>query len=107
LLIEYFSIGKIERHSVNFQLSVYRIAQELINNTVKHAKASRALVQLSQQYNSLSLAIEDNGQGFNLTDQTKGTGLQSVRKRVSVMNGQFEIISEPGKGTAIYIGFSI
>jgi signal transduction histidine kinase len=107
LNMEYFSVGNIERFSPNFELSLYRIVQELINNIVRHSSANSALVQLSRHTNILSLTIEDNGKGFKTTDQMNGTGLQSVKKRVEAMNGQMEIISEPGKGTSVYLEFGL
>ena len=105
--MEYFSVGNIERFSPNFELSLYRIVQELINNIIRHSGANSALVQLSRHTNILSLTIEDNGKGFKTTGKMKGTGLQSVKKRVEAMNGQMEIISEPGKGTSVYLEFGI
>ncbi|HLL43612.1 MAG TPA: ATP-binding protein [Segetibacter sp.] len=74
---------------------------------VRHSSANSALVQLSRHTNILSLTIEDNGKGFKTTDQMNGTGLQSVKKRVEAMNGQMEIISEPGKGTSVYLEFGL
>lgn len=104
LNIEYFSVGNIERFSPNFELSLYRIVHELINNILRHSSAHSALVQLGRHTNNLSLTIEDNGKGFKATGKMNGTGLQSVKERVEA-NGQMEIISEPGKGTSVYLEF--
>ena len=105
LQVEYFSFGDVGRTSPNFELSLYRIAQELINNIVKHAFASQAIVQLSCQNNLLSLTIEDDGRGFKFGQHQKGTGLTSIQKRIEAMNGQLEVKSEVGKGTSIYMEF--
>ncbi|HEV7331531.1 MAG TPA: PAS domain S-box protein [Flavisolibacter sp.] len=105
LTVDYFSLGTINRHSPAFELSLYRIAQELINNIIKHSGASEAIVQISQRNHLLSLTIEDNGKGFHPDLQKSGTGIYSVRQRVRAMNGQLEINSSPGRGTSVYLEF--
>src|SRR5579875_647184 len=86
LLVDYTSIGVEKQYPSHFKLSLYRIAQELINNMVKHSKATTALVQLSAAQNLLTLTVEDNGKGFHEHSFTKGTGLKSIYKRVAAMN---------------------
>jgi signal transduction histidine kinase len=105
LRLDYVIIGTINSYAPGFELSLYRIAQELINNIIRHAHASRALVQLGDEAGVLSLTIEDNGTGFLQTGDTNGTGLGSVKKRISAMGGTIEIQSSPDKGTSIYIEF--
>ena len=105
LTIEYFSLGENRRYSPAFELSLYRIAQEIIGNVLKHSGAAKALVQLSQHQNVLSLTIEDNGRGFCRDDKMKGTGLHSIKKRVEAMNGFLEIQSDLGNGTNVYLEF--
>ena len=87
------------------EVLIYRIAQELLNNIVKHANATEALVQLMRHDNNLNLTIEDNGIGFNIEqiDTTKGAGLSNVRSRVDYLKGHFDIQSNPGKGTSVHI----
>ena len=65
LEVQYDSWGAISRFHDSFELSVYRIVQELVNNIIKHSRASRAMVQVSQQESLLSISIEDNGVGFS------------------------------------------
>jgi signal transduction histidine kinase len=105
LQVAYFSIGNISRFAANFELSLYRITQELINNIIKHADAAEAMVQISQQDNLLSLTIEDDGKGFHQCRHATGTGINSVCKRVEAMNGHMEVTSAPGRGTSIYLEF--
>jgi PAS domain S-box-containing protein len=105
LRFDYISIGSISRYAPGFELALYRIAQELINNIIRHAQASRALVQLSHETGLLSLTIEDNGNGFLQTGEPKGTGLMSVRKRITAMGGTIQMQSSPGNGTSVYIEF--
>ena len=103
--INFLCIGEIGRFSAGFELSLYRIAQELVGNIIKHSKATEAFIQLSMQQNLLSVTVEDNGIGFNASQSTKGTGLKSVQKRVEAMNGSMELCTEPDKGTSIYLEF--
>lgn len=105
LKLAFFSLGTIRRLPSQFELSLYRIAQELIGNIIRHAKADEAIIQLSQHEAHLTLAIEDNGQGFTIGHHGSGTGLSSIRRRVAAMNGTMEIQSAPGKGTQVYLEF--
>jgi len=97
--------GMQTRLITSTEVLIYRIAQELLNNIVKHANATEALVQLMRHDNNLNLTIEDNGIGFNIEqiDTAKGAGLSNVRSRVDYLKGHFDIQSNPGKGTSIHI----
>jgi signal transduction histidine kinase len=106
LTIQYDSWGEIKRYRDSFELSVYRIVQELLNNIVKHSKATHAIVQVNGQDNILSITIEDNGVGFNQDNGTgTGMGLGSLRSRVNAMNGKIEVEGEPGSGVSAYLEF--
>lgn len=109
LQVEVQAYGNFEALSESYQLGIYRIIQELINNIVKHAKASQALVQLMWQDSIMSITVEDNGLGFKHEDNevNNGIGLQSIRTRVKSMNGTFTIRATPGKGTSAYIEFDM
>lgn len=104
----YDSWGDIGRFHDSFELSVYRIVQELLNNVLKHSKASLALVQVNKQDNILFITIEDNGVGIQKEKQAKdGTGLQSLSSRVKAMNGKLEIESRPDNGVTAYLEFDV
>ena len=106
LVVQYDSLGAIGRYMDRFELSVYRIVQELLANIIKHSKATEALVQISQQHNLLSITIEDNGMGFD--DKKKdGMGLQGLYSRVRAMNGKFQVEVETGGGVCAYLEFDI
>ena len=107
LFIQYDSWGEIGRYKDSFELSVYRIAQELLNNIIKHSRANNAVVQMSLQNQVLSLAIEDNGIGFQDKLQKEGTGMQSLQSRVKAMNGKIEVVSEEGNGVSAYLEFDM
>jgi len=96
--------GLEERLDPTTEIVVYRIIQELLNNIVKHANASEALVQLMRQDDRLSITVEDNGKGFDpSTVSTRGAGLSNVRSRVDYLKGEMDLRSEPGKGCSIHI----
>lgn len=90
-------------------ITVYRIVQELLNNIRKHAAASEAMVQLIFGDNTLSVAVEDNGKGFNAgeLEQVDGIGWRNIKSRVEYLKGHWDIQSEPDKGTAINIEITI
>jgi len=87
------------------EIIVYRIIQELLNNIVKHAQATEALVQVMRQDDQLSITVEDNGKGFDpdSVSATHGAGLNNVRSRVDYLKGEMDLRSEPGKGCSIHI----
>jgi PAS domain S-box-containing protein len=83
---------------------LYRIAQEAMHNTVKHAHASQVVLRLEQAVDEVVLEIRDNGVGFDTTASFPGhLGLHSMRERVTNLGGTFEIVSEQGKGTRICV----
>lgn len=81
-------------------LHLYRIAQEAVNNAVKHSRAERLTVSLAQRENFLELEVADNGRGLPV-DRLAGIGLQVMRHRASVIGADLAMESEPGKGTVI------
>lgn len=87
------------------RMMFYRIVQELLTNAVKHANASRILVQLIQNGSKLSLTVEDNGSGFDPDSKIHGAGLglSTVKSRVEYLKGHLELLSEHGTGTTVNI----
>jgi signal transduction histidine kinase len=83
--------------------NLYHIAIEALNNTIKHASASR--VTLSLQYDSASvrLTIQDNGAGFNPDDPQGGLGLKNIQERAAALGGRAAIQSAPGAGASIFV----
>ena len=83
---------------------LYRIAQEALHNTVKHARASQVELKLDQTNEVVILEIRDNGRGFDTMASFPGhLGLHSMRERVTKLGGTFQIESIEGQGTAICI----
>lgn len=88
------------------EINIYRIIQEIIHNTIKHARASSLVIELYQKNNLLILQTEDDGIGFNykaLQIESSGLGLLNIQSRVSVLNAQLTVNSEPGKGTSFQV----
>jgi signal transduction histidine kinase len=93
---------------------VFRIAQEAINNVVRHANASRIDIQLDYTPDNIYLRLEDNGQGFNsdvVLNKKPGKptawGLLGMVERASLVGGSCNIYSHPGKGTLIEVNVPI
>jgi len=105
LRVSYFFVGEDRRFTDSFELSVYRIVQELLNNIFKHSKATEANVQLSIQENVLSVSVEDNGIGLSKQGQSGGMGLELLKRRVRTLNGNMELSTETGGGVNAYIEF--
>jgi signal transduction histidine kinase len=82
--------------------ALYRIAQEAMHNTVKHARARKVDLRLSQTANAIILEVRDDGVGFDATSSFPGhLGLHSMQERVSSLGGLLLIESAPGQGTSI------
>jgi len=86
-------------------ITIYRIVQELINNTMKHAAAGTAIVQVSKSNGAISITIEDDGKGFNpvILQGSRGIGWSNIQSRVEYLKGKLDVQSEPGKGTSVHI----
>ncbi|HEY9076146.1 MAG TPA: PAS domain S-box protein [Anaerolineaceae bacterium] len=86
------------------QVGLYRLAQEALNNVVKHAKASQAVVTLRCSDDSVRLTIADNGVGFDPSTVTADhLGLKIMRERAEAIGAKLSIYSEPGEGTQVSI----
>lgn len=99
-----FEAYNISRH-IPFatELALYRITQECISNTLKHAHATMVIVQISQDENRLNLTIEDDGRGFEKNKTTYGLGIKNIENRVNLINGTLDIATSQGEGTTINI----
>jgi PAS domain S-box-containing protein len=87
---------------------IYRIAQEALNNIVKHSGATRAVISIFSDISKLYLHIEDNGVGFDSTKgYESGNGLYNMKERAILLNGKFEIITSKGNGVKIQAEFPI
>ena len=90
--------GSFIRLDQVYELGIYRICQELINNTLKHANANKSDLQLINSNHMLRIIYEDDGSGFSFSDIKKGLGLTNIENRVKALGGEWIIDSTPGKG---------
>jgi signal transduction histidine kinase len=85
------------------KINLYRIIQECLHNSIKHAQADFVDVILKTEGNVLQLVIADNGQGFSFDKQPNGIGFRNIGSRVKKMGGQWQLESKLGKGTYISV----
>jgi signal transduction histidine kinase len=101
--------SELERSEIpdpDAELNLFRIVQELSNNTLKYAQASRIDVSLSKQAEKRRFVYRDNGRGFDpAVLQGKGLGLKNLENRVKLLGGSLEINTAPGKGFEAKIDF--
>jgi len=103
---EFHALTTNGRLAPDVETNLYRIAQEALNNILKHANANEVSVTFNQTGTEAVLVIEDNGHGFD-PDRTAATaqgglGLVGMRERATLLGGRLEIESAPGTGTAVY-----
>lgn len=93
----------------SLEISLYRIIQEVLNNTIKHSQADKIEIDLLLEGEKLFLTITDNGKGFNTTDlnKSKGIGWSNIISRLTLINGKMDVSSNPGAGTTIKIDLAI
>lgn len=86
-------------------ITIYRVIQELLNNILKHAAASEAVVQASNENKKLLITVEDNGKGFDpaILELSEGIGWANIKNRLAYIKGKVDIQSEAGKGTSVNI----
>jgi signal transduction histidine kinase len=82
---------------------LFRIAQEAINNIIKHAQATVIDIYLNYGINLFTMVITDNGAGFNLNETNSGTGVQNIKKRAQLLKGNATFSSIENTGTRIKI----
>jgi len=91
------------------EIGLYRIAQEALNNAVKHANADRIKIKLEQNKNRIVLEIADDGKGFLISNlKSEGqfltrNGMENIRTRTQLLNGEMEIISKVDSGTRLVV----
>ncbi len=109
LQVEYHSFTIQDSLSKEKQLNIYRIIQELLTNSIRHAEASKILVQCSQAENKFFIMLEDNGKGFDkdILKNNMGMGINNIRRRIDLMQGIFELDSTISEGTTVNIELNV
>jgi two-component system NarL family sensor kinase len=108
-MVHFFFFGTAVRFELNKELIMFRIAQELVNNSLKHSGASEINMQLVQDNDRISLSVHDNGIGFDPAklNEDNSSGFRNIRSRVDSLGGVLSIDSEPGKGSEITIEINL
>ena len=99
----YTNISRCNSVSKPVAKTVYRIVQEALTNIFKYAEATQVQIQLKTTSEELSLIVEDNGRGFDPKQKRSGFGLRGMEERITLVNGQFRLITSPGKGCCIEV----
>ncbi len=95
------SVEEWKEFSKSEELHIYRIVQELIHNTIKHAKASDVHIKVEDQKGNMTLQYSDNGKGLQNAENGKGLGLSSIETRVNLLNGKMHLDTKRKKGYLI------
>jgi len=106
LVVSYQSVGMTDvKLDQTTSITIYRVVQELINNTMKHAGARNAIVQLSKTDEVISITVEDDGKGFSsgILERSKGIGWSNIQSRIDYLKGRIDVRTAPGNGTSIHI----
>lgn len=98
---EHFNLK--ERLSEKIEITLYRITQELINNIIKHSKATSVSVQLINSDENILLIIEDDGVGIDASKTKKGIGFNNIKSRLAMINGEANFDKSPEKGTLVTV----
>jgi two-component system NarL family sensor kinase len=101
------SIPTKKRYIEKFEMNIYFIVSELLNNIIKHSEASKAEIALHEKNDRLIITIQDNGKGFTIgkLNETEGFGLNRIRARIKKLKGNFNITSKKNEvtGTTVKI----
>lgn len=104
--------GKLPRE---VEIGVFRILQEACNNAIKHSEASKVFIHVSNDAQYVQLLVQDNGKGFYFDQRkllskefvVKSNGLRNMKERAELLGGNFNVTSEPGKGTIVQLEIPI
>ncbi|WP_299834569.1 tetratricopeptide repeat-containing sensor histidine kinase [uncultured Tenacibaculum sp.] len=102
------AILNVYRYSQDFEIKVFNIIQELINNILKHSKAKNAYIMLEEESEMINLIVKDDGVGFDdQSEEDAGIGLNQIKARINMMNGNFLIESSKGNGTKVIVSIPV
>lgn len=87
------------------EIIIFRILQEFLSNVIKHARASNLFVYLNYKERTLDVSVTDDGIGFDTSQKTNSSGMETMRGRAELLNAEYSIISEIGKGTQLSLKY--
>ena len=96
-----------KRYKESVEVVLYRIFCELINNTQRHAFASKIAISLTDDNKNIEFKYEDNGVGFDSSNEKYGMGLTNIVSRVKALHGTIDLISSPQKGFNAHIALPL
>lgn len=106
LITSYEIHNDIDQIDVNTQTQLYRITQESINNSLKHAEAKSIRIILEKSNNLWTYSYQDNGKGFDVSEENiSGIGMQTIKERALKINGKIQFSSQKAKGFKLTISF--
>ena len=88
-----------ERLEMEKEINLYRIVQELMSNTLRHASATKLAIRLEKKGSELELKVSDDGKGMSAEGDASGIGLRNIESRVKKIGGMWRLTSRPGDGT--------
>ncbi len=103
---EFEHFGIQERLKENVEISLYRVGQELVNNILKHSKATKVSVQLFKNQSKIIMVVEDNGKGI-ASNKSEGHGLLNMKSRINMLKGELNLEPSPNSGTLATIRIPI
>ncbi|MFE8701687.1 sensor histidine kinase [Cytobacillus sp. FJAT-54145] len=102
--ISYTSIGEERRLPSKYEVALFRLVQESVQNALKHADAKEILVKIEITRSNVTVIIKDNGKGFDVNEKkSESFGIIGMRERVELLQGQLSIDSKIGTGTVVLI----
>ena len=93
--------------SKNLKLTIFRIAQEQLNNVIKHAHAKNVIIKIIEGDECIEMSVTDDGLGFDTSLKRNGVGLRNITSRAEVNNGKVSLVSKPGEGCILVLKFPV
>lgn len=87
------------------EIIIFRILQEFLSNVIKHARASNLFVYLNYNDKTLDIVVTDDGIGFDTSQKTSSSGMETMKGRAVLLNAEYSIISEIGNGTQLFLKY--
>ncbi|RRN74894.1 histidine kinase [Peribacillus simplex] len=102
--LNFVNLGQVKRLPSDMEVALFRLVQEAVQNSLKHAEPKLVQVKLSISKEMVTVVVKDDGKGFDSSIQKEGSfGLVGMRERVELLEGEMTIDSQPGAGTLVFI----
>ncbi|MFP3508795.1 sensor histidine kinase [Peribacillus sp. SIMBA_075] len=102
--LNFVNLGQVKRLPSDMEVALFRLVQEAVQNSLKHAEPKQVQVKLSISKEMVTVVVKDDGKGFDSSIQKEGSfGLVGMRERVELLEGEMTIDSQPGAGTLVFI----